>query len=99
MTDDKFFERLREDAQQLRFEPEDGAAWTRLAARIQERVQAPPTAASLLAGWFRPIAASLAAIALVAALSVQLIEEPASVETVVAAGHPAMDLGDALSVE
>ena len=99
MTEDKFFERLREDAQELRYEPADEFAWTRLAARIGERVRAQPTAASFLATWFRPIAASLAALALVAALSVQMIEEPVSVETAVAAGQHSMDLGEALSVE
>lgn len=100
MTDDeKFFERLRDDAQQLRYQPSDDAVWTRLAARIDARVRTPPTVSHLLAGWFPPVAASLAALAVVAALSVNLIDEPASVDSVVAAGQPAMDLGDALSVE
>jgi hypothetical protein len=97
--DDKFFERLREDAQALRYQPADDVVWTRLAARINERVRPQPTVSSLLAGWFRPMAASLAALAVIAALSVPFIEEPASVDAVVAAGQPPMDLGEMLSVE
>jgi hypothetical protein len=97
--DDKFFERLREDAQGLRYEPADDVVWTRLAARIHDGVRSQPTVSSLLAGWFRPVAASLAAVAVIAALSLGFIEEPASVDAVLAAGHPAMDLGETLSVE
>lgn len=71
MTDDKFFERLRDDATPLRYEPDD-VALTRLSARVRERVAAAaaPTAAQLLARWFRPLAVSLAALSLIAALSV-----------------------------
>jgi len=99
MTEDQFFERLREDAQELRYEPAGEFAWTRLAARIGERVRTQPTASWFLARWFRPIAASLAALALAAVLSLQMIEEPASVETTVAAGQHSVDIGEALSVE
>lgn len=67
MNDDKFLERLRGDARQLRYEP-DGAAWARLQARVRERITAQPTVAQLLAAWFRPLATSLAALSLVAAL-------------------------------
>jgi hypothetical protein len=63
-----FFERLREDAAPLRHEP-DGAAMTRVAARIRERV-AQPTVAELLARWLRPVAAALTAVAIVAIVSV-----------------------------
>ena len=38
MTDDKFFERLRDDAAQLRYAPQDGFVWTRIAARIRARL-------------------------------------------------------------
>ena len=76
MTDEKFFERLRDDAPSLRFEPDD-VALARLAARVRERV-APvvedPTVAQLLARWFRPLAASLAALSLVAVIGVQWYE-------------------------
>jgi len=67
MNDDNFLERLRDDARQLRYEPDD-LAWVRLQARVRERI-AHPTAAQFLASWFRPLAASLAALSLVAALS------------------------------
>ncbi len=68
MNDD-FLEKLRNDARQLRFEPEDDRLWTRLAARVRERVRAEVSVSQLLARWFRPITASLAMLALVAALS------------------------------
>jgi hypothetical protein len=66
MNDDNFLERLRGDARQLRYEPDD-VAWVRLQARVRERI-GHPTAAQFLASWFRPLAASLAALSLVAAL-------------------------------
>lgn len=73
MTDERFFERLRDDAGALRYEP-GAAAMTRLAARVRERVAAEPSVAQLLARWFRPLAASLAALALVATLGVTWAE-------------------------
>src|SRR3954454_7124765 len=64
MTDDKFFERLREDARPLQYDGDDFLA-ARIAARVRERVTArPPTVAQLLAAWMRPVAASLAALVL-----------------------------------
>jgi hypothetical protein len=74
MSDDKFFDRLRHEAQQLRYEPQDSALWTRLAARIRERILLPPSVSQLLAGWFRPVAASLTALAIASALSLALFE-------------------------
>ena len=68
MSDDNFLEQLRGDARRLRYEPDD-LAWVRLQARVRERIAAAPTAAHFLASWFRPLAASLAALSLVAALS------------------------------
>ena len=73
MSDDKFFERLRDDAQRLRYEP-DGVMLSRLTARVRERVTAAPTAAQFLARWFRPVAASLAVLAFAATLGVQYYE-------------------------
>lgn len=64
MTDDKFFERLREDARSLQYEGDDFLA-ARIGARVRERMTArPPTVAQLLAAWMRPLAASLAALVL-----------------------------------
>lgn len=68
MNDDNFLERLRGDARALRYEPDD-VAWVRLQARVRDRITAAPTAAQCLASWFRPLAASLAALSIVAALS------------------------------
>ena len=95
MTDnDKFFERLREDAKHLRYEPADGAAWTRLAARVSERVHAQPTVSQFLARWLRPIGASVAALALAATIGVTWIEtDPGPDMTVEAmAATPAVDV-------
>jgi len=102
MSDEEFVNRLRTDAQQLRYEPADDAVWARLAARIDERVRTQPTVAQLLAIWFRPVAASFAIVSVVAALSLTWIEQPretSTVESVVAAGAPSTDVGDALGVE
>jgi hypothetical protein len=70
MSEDKFFERIRAESRTLRYAP-DGAAMTRLRARIRDRI-ARPTVASLLAGWFRPL---LATLAMVAALAVFTLSE------------------------
>ena len=102
MTDDKFIERLRDDAQQLRYEPADDAAWTRLQARIRARIREQPTPEQLLARWFRPVAATLAALSVVAALSVHYIDasqQPSTVEAMASAAAPSPDFGDSLSVE
>lgn len=64
MTEDKFFERLRDDARSLQYEGDDFLA-ARIAARVRERITTrPPTVAQLLAAWMRPLAASLAALVL-----------------------------------
>ena len=67
--DETFFEQLRNDAQHLQHLPDDVTV-ARLTARVRARLGAQPTVAQLLAGWLRPIAAVVAAIAITAALSV-----------------------------
>jgi anti-sigma-K factor RskA len=70
--DETFFEQLRHDAQHLQHLPDDVTV-ARLSARVRARLAAAvaqPTVAQLLAGWLRPVAAVVAAIALTAALSV-----------------------------
>ena len=82
MTDDPFFDRLRNEARSLRYEADD-ALCTRLLARVRERVAAPLTVSQLLAQWFRPLTASVAAIALTASIGItwyQQTHEPVSVE-------------------
>lgn len=70
MNEEQFFDRLRDDAQQLRYEA-DAFMTTRIAARVRERIAAPPPSVSLfLARWLRPIAASMTAVALAACLSI-----------------------------
>lgn len=73
MSEDRFFDRLREDARPLRFEPDDFMT-TRVAARIRERIQSPATASQVLARWFRPLAASLSALALAATIGIVWID-------------------------
>lgn len=73
MTDEQFLERLRGDAAPLRYEP-DPFALARIRANVRERI-ARPTVAQLLAAWFRPLAATLSAIALAAVLAVVTIDD------------------------
>lgn len=77
MSEDRFLDRVREDAKELQFQADD-AMWTRLTARIRERIAA-PTVAELLARWFRPIAVSLGAVAIAASAGLTMIgsSEPA----------------------
>jgi len=78
MTDDPFFAKLRNDARPLRHEP-DEATLSRIRAAIQSRVKqshienTQPTVAQLLAAWFRPIVAGAAAIALAAAIGINIV--------------------------
>ncbi len=72
MNDEQFFERLRGDAAGLRHEP-DPFALARIRARIQERIGR-PTVAQLLAAWFRPLAATLAAIGVAAAIGMTVVD-------------------------
>jgi hypothetical protein len=73
MTEDRFLARIREDAEGLRYEPAGDFVTTGLAARIRERIER-PTVAELLASWFRPVAASLSALALAATLALALLD-------------------------
>jgi hypothetical protein len=89
MTDEKFFERLRDDAAQLRYEPADEFVWTRLTARIRERIRRPADVSHMLARWFRPIAASFLLLAVGAAVTVSWVERAQSTYAVESiASHP-----------
>ncbi len=77
MTDDPFFTRLRQDARPLRHEP-DEATLARIRGRIQahlnsQSLRTQPTVATMLAAWFRPIVAAAAAIALAAAIGINVV--------------------------
>jgi hypothetical protein len=63
---DDFFERLRADARPLRYEP-DEVSLARIRARIRAQIEPEPTVLEMIAGWFRPV---LATVALVASLAV-----------------------------
>lgn len=67
MSDDRFLERLRGDARQLQFEP-DEVAMRRVSARIRASIDR-PSVFDLITHWIRPIAASVAAIALAAVIA------------------------------
>ena len=102
MNEDQFFDRLREDARQLQYEP-DALVTTRIAARVRERVNATPTVSLFLARWLRPIAASLSALALAACVSVAWIEQSstngASLDTLSASNGMEISVdGDTYSV-
>jgi hypothetical protein len=88
MSDDRFLERLRDDAQQLRYDADD-VALTRMRARIRARIVAPVTVSQLLANWMRPLTVALSAITLAATLGVAWYEtHPAvTVESTVAASN------------
>jgi hypothetical protein len=75
--DDKFFERLRGDAAMLRHRVDD-ATLARIRERIHQRIAPQPTVAEVLASWFRPLAAGLAALALAAAIGLTMNVSDAS---------------------
>lgn len=77
MSEDRFFERLRDAARPLRFEPDDFMA-TRITARVRERVSSRTTVAGVLARWFRPLAASMTALALAATVGIVWIDRAAA---------------------
>jgi len=106
MTDnDDFFERLRTDARQLRYEPDEMMS-IRIAERVRERIAAESQSgvASVLARWFRPVVASLATLALVATLGIQWAEQShdaaASLDTMTSTQTVDISVGgDTFSVE
>lgn len=67
MSQDDFLDRLRNEARSLQYEPENDAVFTRLQARVRERVAERPAVATFLARWFRPTVAALALTAAVTA--------------------------------
>jgi hypothetical protein len=89
MTEDRFLERLRDDAAGLRYEPRDAFVWTRLRAQIRERIRRPVDVSQMLARWFRPIAASFLLLAVGAAITVSWVERAQSTYAVESiASHP-----------
>ena len=72
MSEDKFLDHVRADARQLRYEI-DSVATTRMTAGIRSRLS-DPTVSQWIAGWFRPLAAALSALALIAGIGVALLD-------------------------
>jgi len=107
MTDNNdFFDRLRTNARQLRYEPDEMMS-IRIAARVRERIAAESQSgiAPVLARWFRPVVASLATLALVATLGIQWAEQShdaaaASLDTMTSTQTVDISVGgDTFSVE
>jgi hypothetical protein len=71
-NDDDFFERLRADARPLRYQASD-AELSRIRARILSTI-ARPTVLEMLAAWFRPVLAGVAAVAAVAVFTLTRID-------------------------
>jgi hypothetical protein len=89
MTEDKFFERLRDDAGHLRYEPRDAFVWARLTARVREAIRRPADVSQMLARWFRPIAAAFLLLAVGAGVTVSWVERTQSTYAVESiASHP-----------
>lgn len=80
MSDDRFFEELREDSRPLRYEPDDFMI-TRITARVQERISVQTSVAGMLARWFRPLATSMATLALAAGLGLAWMSHTAQTTT------------------
>lgn len=70
--DDKFFERLRAGAAPLRYQ-DDEVALARIRANIRAQIEEPGVL-SVLASWFRPLTAALAAVAIAAAVLLSVAE-------------------------
>src|SRR5438270_13539307 len=107
MTDnDEFRDRLRTDARQVRYVPDEMTS-IRIAARVRERIatESQNGIASVLARWFRPVVASLATLALVATLGIQWAEQsqnasPASLDSMTSTQSVDISVGgDTFSVE
>lgn len=73
MSEDRFLDQVRRDARELQFEL-GPAASARVAARIRGRL-AEPTITHFLAAWFRPVAASLTALALIAGIAITVLDQ------------------------
>lgn len=78
MNDDNFLDRLREHARALRFEGSPGSH-ERIRAGVRERIRRRESVADVLVAWFRPLAAGLAATAIVAA-GIAWMQQPATAD-------------------
>lgn len=69
MNDDEFFDRLRGEARKLRFDGAPGAH-ERIRAGVRAGIDRGESLTEVLLGWFRPLAAGLSALTLVAAAAI-----------------------------
>jgi hypothetical protein len=104
MSDDRLMERLREEAQALRYEPGE-EVFIRLRARVRSRiVVAPPTVSQLLAGWLRPVGFALGALVVTVSLAVTIEQQRsheanATIDTITASADTAGISEELLGVE
>lgn len=82
MTDDRFLNRIRDDARTLRYEASE-VTTSRVAARIRARIRERSTPESLLMRWFRPLVTSMTALAIVATLGIAWTGNVAAADEVV----------------
>ena len=73
MNEDRFLDRVRSDARGLKYEI-DGVATNRLSARIRARLDQPASMSQFIAAWFRPLAASLTALALATGIGITIVD-------------------------
>jgi hypothetical protein len=92
MSDDRFLDALRRDSASLQDSPDPhDPVWTRLPARVRDAIDAQPAGlAQVLAAWLRPLAASLAAVAIAATLGLGWLEWSSAADS---------GLGDAAAIE
>jgi hypothetical protein len=81
MNDDQFFDRLREPAAALRYEPDDAATYGRLSARIADQLENRFDVMMYLAAWFRPVSALLI-VAIIVCASIMTWNQSSAVDTI-----------------
>lgn len=74
---DDFFARLRADSKPLRYQASE-VELSRIRARIIATIER-PTVLEMIAAWFRPVLAGVAAVAAVAVFTLTQIDTPAEV--------------------
>jgi hypothetical protein len=72
---DRFDEWLEENSKTLKYEPANPFVWSRIQARVQERVRRPLTMFDVLFRWRRAVAVTLAMLGVVSALSIWELSE------------------------
>lgn len=100
MSEDPFLDSLKNEARRLRYEPpEDDLLWSRLSARIRDRVAAsPPSVAELLSAWIRPVVATFSVLALAGLVAIATIPVEQEPSLLTGDGGQIIVAGDSYSV-